>query len=194
MQFLGILVASAVIVFASATARAFFIAPSEDLEVALPASLQRAEPVEDPSWPTQLLIPSLKLDTSVQWTGITKRGTMAVPLSYNEAGWYRYGTVPGARGSAVMAGHVDGGGGFPAVFNSLKNLRGGEIVEVINAGGETLRFRVETVETYPRDSVPTERLFADTNTARLNLITCTGEWVPEEETYADRLVVYAVLI
>jgi len=143
--------------------------------------------------PIRIRIPSIEVDASVVDVGLGKTGNMAVPLSYSDAGWYRYGPKPGEAGSAVLDGHIDNGFGLPAVFARLKELKEGDDIYIETKEGETLHFVVETAETYDVAHVPLEKLFNRDDTARLNLVTCEGEWLAEEKMYDERHVVYAVL-
>jgi sortase (surface protein transpeptidase) len=189
---LGVIVLLSAVVFATATARAL-LSPPEDIEVSVPRG-EYEEPAAQSNWPARLVIPALDIDATVQRTGITARGNMAVPTNYDDVGWYRYGPPPGALGSAVIAGHVDNGAGFPAVFSELHHVRPGDTVAILTAEGETIRFVVERVEHFSVEEMPTGEIFAHTDSARLNLITCAGSWDPEREMYTQRLVVYAVQV
>jgi hypothetical protein len=55
----------------------------------------------------RLAVPALGVDAPVEPVGIRDDGQMALPDDVDRLGWYRFGPVPGAEGSAVLAGHVD---------------------------------------------------------------------------------------
>lgn len=143
--------------------------------------------------PARILIPKIGIDASVQHVGLGKTGNMAVPLSYGDTGWYRYGAVPGDFGSAVIDGHVDNGLGLPGVFSRISELVPGDSISVLGEDGRELRFVVESTSSYPVADVPRQMLFNRKDRARLNLITCEGSWIQDEKMYDRRLVVYAVL-
>lgn len=143
--------------------------------------------------PARLIIPKLGVDASVQDVGLTKAGSMGVPSNFTDAAWYKYGPVPGQRGSAVIDGHVDNGLSLPGVFKNLHQLQPGDDVYVQTAGGAKLHFIVRDVQEYPYMDVPAAQIFSRNDAARLNLITCTGSWVRAGRTYDRRLVVYATL-
>lgn len=146
-----------------------------------------------PGTPERLIIPELGVDAYVEHLGVAASGNMAVPQGFNTVGWYRYGTLPGAVGSAVMDGHVNNALGAGAVFTDIHTLRPGSELYVRTQAGEKLRFLVEEVATYRADAVPRERLFARADVSRLNLITCAGAWDKAKEAYDHRTVVYARL-
>ena len=144
--------------------------------------------------PLRLVIPAIRLDTRVQQAGLLAGNRMAAPTNFSDVAWYKYGTVPGAAGSAVIAGHLDNGLGLNGVFKNLSKLKAGDEIEVQTASS-TVRFVVERLETYPYDQVP-GTIFTAADAARLNLITCAGKWIKTPAlgwTVDHRLVVYAVL-
>jgi len=146
------------------------------------------------SWPARIRIPNAGVDAGVDDVGVGKSGNMAVPYTYTEVGWYRYGTLPGNMGSAVIDGHVDNGLGGPAVFAKLSELKTGDSIYIETQEGETLEFKVEEVTSYAVEDVPLEKLFNRADQPRLNLITCEGVWDQSAKMYDRRLVVYAVLV
>ncbi|HUO56241.1 MAG TPA: class F sortase [Candidatus Paceibacterota bacterium] len=145
--------------------------------------------VLEPNTPVRLIIPSIGINDAIDSVGLDKNGAMAVPSGKtNDVGWYEYGTVPGAIGSAVIDAHVF------AAFSQLKNIAVGSNIYIQTAGGGTLHFQVEETDTYPLAEVPADTLFNRSDTARLNLITCAGNLIDNGETYDHRLVAYAVLV
>jgi sortase (surface protein transpeptidase) len=148
-----------------------------------------------PYEPARLKIPSIKVSAKIQNVGEGKSGNMAVPSNFTDVGWYRSGTVPGEVGSAVMDGHVDNALALPGVFKHLGELEIGDEVDVVNNEGKTLHFRVTGVDTYEESAAPISQIFSSTDgLAHLNLITCTGDWIQEDKSYNERLVVYTTLV
>jgi sortase (surface protein transpeptidase) len=144
------------------------------------------DPLDNPS---RLIIPSIRLDTSVQEVGITSNGEMDVPDGRSKnVGWYRYGTIPGDTGSAVMDAHVY------AAFAKLRYVKVGDDIYVMNAKGEKLHFRVTDSRVYGLDELPLQQIFNDTDGRHLNFITCARKFIPSLNTYSHRLVVYTELI
>jgi LPXTG-site transpeptidase (sortase) family protein len=144
------------------------------------------DPLDNPS---RLIIPSIRLDTSVQEVGITSNGEMDVPDGRSKnVGWYRYGTIPGDTGSAVMDAHVY------AAFAKLRYVKVGDDIYVVNAKGEKLHFRVTDSRVYALDELPLQQIFNDTDGRHLNFITCARTFIPSLNTYSHRLVVYTELV
>ncbi len=104
------------------------------------------------------------------------------------------GPEPGARGSAVIDGHLDRVGGSPAVFWYLSRLHISDDVTVLTGRGRTLHFHVTHIEAYQPQAAPLQAIFGDTSGNYLNLITCAGDWIPSEHQTALRLVVFTSLV
>ena len=119
------------------------------------------------------------------------QGQLAPPTSYDVAGWFAGGVLPGEAGPAVIAGHVDSAAG-PGVFYRLHELKTGDAVDVLR-GGTWVRFRVTTTEQYAKDRFPSERVYRPTPDAELRLITCGGDFDRGRLSYRDNIVVYAVI-
>ncbi|MFJ8695464.1 class F sortase [Streptomyces roseolilacinus] len=152
-----------------------------------------AEPMP-PSAPVRVRIPRIGVDAPVIRLGLAADGSLDVPPAgdRNLAGWYRDGTAPGARGTAIMAGHVDDDEG-PAVFYALGALRKGDRVEVTRLDGRTAVFAVDAVEVYDNDDFPDEKVYGRSDRAELRVITCGGGFSPETG-YQGNVVVYAHLV
>lgn len=181
-------------IFGATFVRAFLYMPES--EVPAPA-LEGEAPIREVAeadQPARLIIPSLEIDAHIQYVGVGASGNMAVPNNYTDVGWYRYGPVPGQRGSAVIDGHVDNAVGLAGVFKDLGKIMPGASVFIETNNGSLIEFRVEDVVTYGYKDVPNELLFGRADKSRLNLITCAGSWIGSEETYDERVVVYTTLV
>ena len=146
-----------------------------------------ASPLGDP---THLIIPALSIDAKIQKVGITRNGKMATPNNFTDVGWYKYGPAPGALGSAVIAGHVDDGLAWPAVFADLDKLKEGDDVYVQMDSG-SVHYKVTDFSVYDYDA-DASAVFEENRAHYLRLITCTGTWLPAYRTHNERLVVTAV--
>jgi hypothetical protein len=155
-----------------------------------PPVVLAAEPADAPPGPTRVRVPAAGIDAPLEGVGLDATGALAVPQDGTTAGWYAQGTVPGASGPAVLAGHVDGGGA-PAVFASLADLRPGDAVLVDRADGTTVTFVVTGVGRYPKSDFPTAAVYGPTTAPELRLITCGGAFDRAARSYLDNVVVYA---
>ena len=181
------------VVFATTLARATLYAPDPDIASSTLAAAAPARDAEPGDLPRRLRIPALGIDAFVRHVGVNSEGNMATPGNFTDAGWYKYGTVPGFAGSAVMDGHVDNALSLDGVFKHLSELKPGDDIYVDTASSTALHFIVREVVSYPAEEVPAERIFKADDAARLNLITCDGTWVQGKKEYDRRLVVYAAL-
>jgi hypothetical protein len=142
--------------------------------------------------PTRLLIPTIKVNASIEPVGIMPNGDMATPTQgpWENVGWYNAGPLPGQRGSAVLDGHLDRPGGAPAVFWRLREAHVGDEVMVIDSVGKTLHFHVTHTAFYTPEDAPVQEIFGNNAGIHLNLITCAGDWLPDEHQTTLRLVVF----
>ena len=148
-----------------------------------------AVPASSP--PARVVIPSIGVTSDLEQLGMGEDGTLAAPADYRLAGWFAAGTEPGQPGPAVVAGHVDSPEG-PAVFAQLDELAPGAEVLVQRADGSEVRFRVTSVESFPKDQFPTTSVYGPVPRPELRLITCDGPFDRSIGHYLDNLVVYAV--
>lgn len=142
--------------------------------------------------PVRLIIPKIDVDTKIQNVGLSQErsGEMSIPSNDTEVGWYKYGVRPGMGGSAVVAGHVSGRSVAEAVFHNLHTLAIGDEVLVVTANQARKIFRVVETRIYAHND-PTDEVFITSDgVVRLNLITCSGEWLVDEGIYNTRTVVF----
>jgi phosphodiesterase/alkaline phosphatase D-like protein len=92
----------------------------------------------------------------------------------------------------VIAGHVTWNGAR-SVFFRLAELRPGARIKVLRADGTTAVFTVTSTAQYPKDRFPSIDVYRNLDHAGLRLVTCAGDYSPEDRRYADNIVVYARL-
>ena len=176
-----------------------------------PALSMRAKAV---SVPLQLRIPSIGVDAAVLGVGVTPKNAMDAPMGrsgdpvWQQAFWYRGSAVPGAASTALIAGHIDGGGRL-AVFARIAELKKGDLVVIHDTrNGLDVRFAVTGAVAYTLAETTTPKVLASMygagpvagtgpqpsadGLARLTLVTCSGTFV--NGTHDHRLVVYATRI
>ncbi|MYS80874.1 class F sortase [Embleya scabrispora] len=147
------------------------------------------------SQPVRIKIPKIEVDAPFIGLRLNASGVLAAPppANRNLAGWYADGVTPGARGNAIVLGHVDTMMG-PAVFWALGSLQPGDTIEIDRADGSVARFGVDSVEVFPKDAFPDERVYGKTTDAQLRLITCGGVYDKKAKDYRDNVVVFAHLL
>jgi sortase (surface protein transpeptidase) len=175
---------------------------SEEAEPRAPYASNGATPnalpihvVNTAAIPIRLIIPAIGVNAFVESVGTQSNGDLATPTHnpWEDAGWYNLGPHPGERGSAVIDGHLDRPGGFPAVFWRLRNMHVGDEAVVMNMAGKTLHFRVTRIVLYTPQEAPLQDIFGNRGGIFLNLVTCAGDWIPSEHQTTLRLVVYTSL-
>ncbi|MHA5054157.1 class F sortase [Streptomyces sp. SD15] len=146
------------------------------------------------SKPTRLLIPKISVDAPFTDLDIDSSGQLEAPPSddVNLVGWHADGASPGELGTSIIAGHVDTKTD-PAVFVGLDELKKGDTFKVKRADGRTASFVVDSVETFAKDDFPDRRVYADTPSAQVRLITCAGDYDRDVKDYTENLVVFAHL-
>jgi hypothetical protein len=172
----------------------------------------RALPVEVP---LELQIPALKVDAPMLGVGLTPGNEMDAPKGpigdpvWHTAFWYRGSGIPGAPGTATIAGHVDDQLGRPEIFAHLNRLRPGDqiIIHVKNSSND-IHFEVTEVRIYSlqesSDPAVMAQIFGSGPVAglgpqpspdglsHLTLITCAGNYV--DGLFDHHTVVYATRI
>ena len=167
--------------------------------------------------PVVLEIPRIHVLSQVLSVGMTSAHVMAAPEGgatspyWGDTFWYRGGSVPGAVGTATIAGHIDDRYGRYAVFGLLSTLRRGDLI-VMHFTRRHLseRFVVTGLHDYTLAQTTTRPVLnliygtgppagrpparsAD-GLAHLSLITCAGTWDYSLATHNERLVVSAVRV
>jgi sortase (surface protein transpeptidase) len=127
--------------------------------------------------PEHLSIPGIGVNSRIEDVGIASTGDMQTPTHslWDDTGWYATGVRPGKTGSAVIDGHLDRPGGYPAVFWNLRQLHAGDSIIVTSDKGQTFRFRVTRVAAYASNAAPVQEIFGYSSGIHLNLITCAGD-------------------
>lgn len=143
--------------------------------------------------PAHIEIPSIGVDAAIEPTGILNNGEMGVPEDVDQVGWFKPGFKAGAKGHAVLAGHVDSLTG-PAVFYELKKVNTGDQVKLTDANGRKMIFEVKKMASYETDQAPIEEIFGNADGRFINLITCTGNFNRDIGSHEERLVVTAELV
>jgi hypothetical protein len=194
------------------------LAPETPAALVVPAALTdegldlRAGPV---AVPLELQMPSLDVSAPLTGVGITPENVMDAPMGpagdpvWQQAFWYRGSAVPGALSTALIAGHVGGPRGTPAVFAHLDRLRPGDPIIVHDTRSAIdVRFSVTQSKTYSlaqaADPSVLTQIYGTGPVAgtwpqpsadglsHLTLITCSGTF--RNGTHDHRLVVYATRI
>lgn len=144
--------------------------------------------------PVRLRIPSIKVDSTIEYVGLTSKGAMDVPKVPGNVAWFSPGTRPGENGSAVIAGHYSWrGNGNGGVFRNLSKLRKGDLLYIVDDKGTTVSFVVRESRLYDWDADARE-VFASDSGTNLNLVTCAGTWDSSKQSSTKRRVIFAEIV
>ncbi|WP_157555541.1 class F sortase [Herbidospora yilanensis] len=169
-----------------------------NVEIPKPAAKASSAPkVTAPksSRPLKISIPAVGVNRAkIGTVGVTKKGEIATPslAKPKETAWYRFGPAPGDQGPAVILGHVNTRSGA-AVFSRLRDIKRGNKISILRADGKLAVFTVDGVEQVSKKAFPTKRVYGNTITSSLRLITCGGAYNSKTHHYTDNIVVYATL-
>lgn len=142
-------------------------------------------------WPVRVEIPKINVNASLDYVGLTPQGALDAPKVPEDAGWYDKGPRPGEAGTAIIDGHFGWKNNIPAAFDNLNLLQKGDMITVIDDEGNSTNFVVSNVETYAENQAANAIFTTAGAGAHLNLITCKGTWNAAQESYSNRLVVFA---
>lgn len=161
------------------------------------ASSKVRGPILARSKPVRLVIPSIDVDSVIQYVGQEADGSLEVPAPgphYNEAAWYRYSPTPGSLGPAILLGHVDSASDGPSVFFRLGELEKDDRISIERADGSIAVFEVDKVSRYAKDDFPTKTVYGNIDHAGLRILTCGGTFDEGTGHYLDNVVVFASLL
>ncbi|GAA4222674.1 LPXTG-site transpeptidase (sortase) family protein [Streptosporangium album] len=144
--------------------------------------------------PYRIAISKIGLLAPLMALGVDAKKTIQTPpLSKpNQAGWYKYGPIPGQQGPSVVLGHVNTKSGA-AVFSRLKEIKRGDTIKVSRSDKYIVEFTVDGVEQVSKTAFPSKRVYGNTGEATLRLITCGGVYNRKTGHYTDNIIVYATL-
>jgi LPXTG-site transpeptidase (sortase) family protein len=145
---------------------------------------------EKSSLPARLVIPSLKINASIEYVGLTPNGAMDVPTGPANVAWFDLGPRPGDNGSSVIDGHSGYKNNKPAVFDNLYKLHKGDKIYVEDSQGATITFITREIRSYDPKADASDVFISNDGKSHLNLITCVGFWDKILKSHSERLIVF----
>ena len=143
------------------------------------------------STPRRVEIAGIDISLPIVPVGVTKDGTMELPSTVGQVGWYSFGVRPAdSRGTTVLASHVDTRTEGLGPFALLREVGIGSTVTVTERSGARHRYRVTAVRKVPKSRLPLDRVFARAGPARLAVLTCGGAY-DQGSGYRDNVLVLA---
>lgn len=165
---------------------------SEDVDTTKPTPDVLANYHTAVNVPRALYIDTLGIRARIVGVGMGADSSMQTPKNIYDSGWYTASALPGTIGAVVIDGHASGSTRM-GLFAYIDTLRRGDEIRVETGDGTTYRYRVAHNETKPMGEVDMSKVLQPYGGASegLTLITCTGKWLPKQQTYDHRVVVYA---
>lgn len=145
-----------------------------------------------PAAPRALYVDTLSVAARVLPMSVNTDGSLQAPYHIDDTGWYTGSARPGERGAVFIDGHASGAT-RKGIFAYLDTLKPGDKVRLEKGDGSLLAYEVVHAESIPLDTLDMRTVlqpYGDT-THGLNLMTCTGKWLADRQTYDHRVVVYA---
>lgn len=150
--------------------------------------------IVNPDEPRIIDLNTIGINGFIQKVGIDQDNKIAVPNNINIAGWFVDSVKPGEQGLSIIDGHVDGpttGG----IFYNLEKLKVNDVYSITYGDGVKYDFKVVEVITVPtEDSASILYSKRPEIKSQLNLITCTGNYVEDIESYDSRVIVISELV
>jgi LPXTG-site transpeptidase (sortase) family protein len=145
--------------------------------------------------PRMLKIDSLGINARIRPMGINSIQAISAPVNIHDSGWYIGSSKPGAPGAMFIDGHASGTT-RKGLFAYLDTMKDGNVITIERGDGQSLNYQVVHVETVPKDTVDMSKVLSTYGGAAegLNLMTCTGTWLPDQKTYDKRAIVYTTRI
>lgn len=153
-----------------------------------------------PNQPRYISIPSLGIDKArVLSVGTKANGELDTPHNIHDVGWYTKSATPGSGSSALLLDGHNGGPTKGGVFEKLPDMKEGDEITVERGDGQKFTYEVKETKTLTLDDLNNGGMKRMSESASdtaegLNLISCTGNWIPAQQTYDKRITVRAVAV
>lgn len=145
--------------------------------------------------PKTLTINKLNVHARVMPMSVNNDGSVQAPFNIFDAGWYNGSVKPGEIGAAFIDGHASGPT-RQGLFAYLDTLKKGDTLRLETGDGTAYKYKVLKTEVIPLAKLDMKKaLLPQNGTLKgLNLMTCTGEWLSDQQTYDHRVLVYTAQV
>lgn len=161
---------------------------------------KKAEHTVPPNLPRYISIPAIGvLNARVSSVGVKSNGELDTPRNIFDVGWYDKSATPGSGSSALLLDGHNGGPTKGGVFEKLPDLKEGDEITVERGDGKQFTYAVKENRTLTLDELNGGGMKRMSESASdtaegLNLISCTGNWVPAKKTFDQRVTIRAVAV
>lgn len=169
-----------------------------DLDETKPTAEAVAEYNVAPDRPRYLTIEKLKVNNArVLPMSVNTNGELETPNNIFDVGWYENSSKPGQGGTMIIDGH-NGGPHVYGVFKDTPKLENGDIIQIERGDGQKFKYQVVENKTIPLSEsnayMSTAAKSPESGKESVTLITCTGEWSQQQDTYLSRQFTRAVIV
>lgn len=150
--------------------------------------------------PRYLSIPELGINrVRVLPVGLTSDGQLDTPKNINDVAWYTRSVTPGQGSGAVLLNGHSGGFSKDGVFSKLDRLPLGARLVLERGDGEMFDYEVVenknlTLDEVNKTGMKQMMYSAQSDKEGLNLITCSGRYIPKDKVFDHRIMLRAVRI
>lgn len=154
----------------------------------------------DPSHPRYISIPSLDIQKArVMQVGVASNGELDTPPNIHDVGWYNQSVTPGSDAGALLLDGHNGGPTKGGVFERLEDMGQGDLITIERGDGELFTYEVVenktlTLEDLNDGGMKRMSESASVSEEGLNIISCTGNWIPAQNTFDQRVTIRAVAV
>lgn len=147
--------------------------------------------------PRYLTITSIGVENArILSVGVKTSGELDTPTGIFDVGWYNQSGTPGSGKVMVLDGH-NGGPTKVGVFKYLPNVQIGAKVTIERGDGQIFTYTVKENVTVPlsesNEYMKTAFKSPEAGKESLTIITCTGDWSQQRQTYLSRQFLRATL-
>lgn len=165
-------------------------APSSSGRIPVRKATQAAR--DETRTPVRLDYPAIGAALDVVPVGVLDDGAMELPEDPAVGGWYRHGSTLGdPEGVTVIASHSGSPRNPLGALYGLRHATVGDEFAVTDAGGAVRRYRVTSSESLGKEALDFSPYFRRDGPPGVILITCGGEWLPDEGRYTENIVTLA---
>ena len=154
--------------------------------------------------PRYISVPSLGVEKArVIEIGLIKdTKQLDSPISIHDAGWYDKSAKPGSGSGALLLDGHNGGPTKGGIFEKLGDIDEGSEIIIERGDGKKFTYKVvsnkqltvaEANDKSNPNGMATMTKSANSSKEGLNIITCVGDWIPEQKTYDKRVMLKAVI-
>ena len=129
--------------------------------------------------------------------GVNNKGELDTPRNIFDVGWYDGSGKPGQGGTMMIDGH-NGGPHVHGVFKDLPSLVIGDVITVERGDGVVFKYKVVENKAVLLSESNNYMIEAAKSPEKgkesVTLITCTGEWSDQQQTYLSRQFTRAIIV